>query len=279
MLVLADSGSTKTDWRIIKEGEIFLDYQTEGINPYLQAYDQIVRIARSPDAQAHSGAVMEVFFYGAGCSTPEKQEMVKSALIEVFPLAKIEVQSDMLGAAKGLCGYNPGIVCVLGTGSNACYYDGTEITVQSPSLGYLLGDEGSGVYIGKKILQEYLYGKLPQTLSKKFDAKYGLTKEVILDNLYSKYMPNRYMATFAEFVQDNHDHPYAFGLLYEAFYKFIDLHVLPIQGSDAIKVNFVGSIAFGYQDILKKVTAESGLSFGVVKRTPLQGLTAYHNHK
>lgn len=279
MIIIADSGSTKTDWRIIKDGEVILDYQTEGINPYLQTYDQIVGIVNSEEAKIHGGSVMEVYFYGAGCSTSEKQELVKTALLVVFPLAKTDVQSDMLGAAKGLCGYNPGIVCVLGTGSNACYYDGTEITVQSHSLGYLLGDEGSGVYIGKKILQEYLYGKLPKTLCKKFDAKYGLTKEAILDNLYSKYMPNRYMASFAEFVQDNHDHPYAFGLLYEAFYKFLDLHVIPIKQSDSIKVNFVGSIAFGYQEILEKVTSESGLSFGVVKKTPLEGLTAYHNHQ
>jgi len=277
MIIVADSGSTKTDWKVIRDGKVDFGYQTDGINPYLLDLDQIENIASHDDVEEIREQVMEVNFYGAGCSRKDKQEQVQKALRKVFPMSKVTVMSDMFGAARGLCGFNTGIVCVLGTGSNACVYDGSEIVENSVSLGYLLGDEGSGVYIGQKLLQQYLYGRLPDSLKEKFKQKFpSISKEEVLDKLYSQYMPNKYMASFSEFASDHMDHPYIYGLLYESFYRFLDYHVRPLENSDSLSLNFVGSIAKCYESILEKVTVESGLSFGKVKRTPLDGLISYH---
>jgi glucosamine kinase len=279
MLIIADSGSTKTDWRIISQGKTILDYTTEGINPYLLDESQILQIVDCEDIQEHSSNIMEIHFYGAGCSRADKQEIVKKVLLEVFPAAETHVYSDMMGAARGVCGFNSGIVCVLGTGSNACVYDGENITKQSPSLGYMLGDEGSGVHIGKRLLQEYLYGKLPPSIQTKFDEKYNLTQAIILDRLYSQYMPNRYMASFAEFAAENLDHSYIYGVIYESFYSFLDNHVARFENASNLKLNFVGSVANSYKEVLEKVSIDSGYSFGVVKKSPMEGLTAFHLHK
>jgi glucosamine kinase len=279
MLIIADSGSTKTDWRIISQGKIVLDYSTEGINPYLLDENQILQIADCEDVQEYSNDIMELHFYGSGCAREDKQQMVKRVLAQIFPATKIQIYSDMLGAARGICGFSSGIVGVLGTGSNACIYDGSQITHQSPSLGYILGDEGSGVHIGKRLLQEYLYGKLPPSIQTKFDEKYKVSYTSIIDKLYSQYMPNRYMASFAEFAIENLNHPYIYGIIYESFYSFIDNHISTFDNKDNLKLNFAGSIAFAYQEILEKVSVDAGYSFGVVKKSPLEGLTAYHTHK
>lgn len=277
MLLIVDSGSTKTDWRVLKDDKIILDYQTEGINPYLQDMTQITGIIEDGEIEEIRDKVVEIAFYGAGCAREDKKQQVKTALQDVFTIAHISVYSDMFGAARGLAGFNSGIVCVLGTGSNACEYDGSEIVENSISLGYLLGDEGSGVFLGRQLLQQYLYGRLPESLKIRFEAKYtGISKEVILDKLYTQYMPNRYMASFSEFVKENEEHPFVYGMLYESFYKFLQYHVLPFKNSSNLKINFVGSIAFNYMAILEKVTLESGLSFGKVKKSPLEGLTAFH---
>ena len=277
MLLIADSGSTKTDWRVISEGKVILDYHTEGINPYLQDSNQITRIIADEQIGEYRDQIIEIVFYGAGCSREDKKEVVKLSLQDVFTIAKIEVHSDMFGAARGLSGFNAGIICVLGTGSNACEYNGVNIVENSVSLGYLLGDEGSGVFLGRQVLQQYLYGRLPDSLTTRFEKKYpGISKEIILDKLYTQYMPNRYMASFSEFVKENEDHPFMYGLLYESFYKFIEFHVIPFTNSGSLKINFIGGIADSYQDILEKVTLESGLSFGKVRKSPLEGLTAYH---
>lgn len=279
MLVIADSGSTKTSWRILNQGKTILDYTTEGINPYLLDENQILQIVDCEDVSEYCNDVMEVFFYGSGCARPEKQELIKNALLNIFPAADIHVNSDILGAARGVCGFNSGIVCVLGTGSNACVYNGSQIDEMSISLGYMLGDEGSGVFIGKRLLQEFLYSKLPPTIQTKFSAKYNITKEEVLDKIYAQYMPNRYMASFAEFAYDNLEHPYIYSLLYEGFYSFLENHVSTFNNTDKLKVNFVGSIADSYKNILEQVTMDSGLTFGTVKKSPMDGLTAYHSHK
>ncbi len=279
MLVIADSGSSKTNWRIISQGKTVLDYTTEGINPYLLDESQILQIIDCEDVHEYSTDIMELHFYGSGCSRKDKQELVKRVLLEVFPAAEINVYSDMLGAARGICGFNSGIVCVIGTGSNACEYDGINIVKQSPSLGYLLGDEGSGVFIGKKLLKEYLYKKLPPSIQQKFTDKYNLTPEEILDKIYTQYMPNRYMASFAEFAIENINHPYIHGLLYEGFYSFIENNISPFKSEESLKINFVGSVAEAYKTILEQVTLDAGYSIGTVKKSPLDGLASFHTFK
>ena len=279
MLVIADSGSTKTDWKIFNGRELVAEYTTEGINPYFQEANHISGIVKVEEVEEFFPQVMEIYFYGAGCSRKDKQQIIEDTLLEVFTAAKITINSDMLGASRGVCGFNSGIVCVLGTGSNSCVYDGSKITKQSPSLGFMLGDEGSGVYLGKRLLQEFLYNRLPKSIYDKFQEKHNLTKEIILDRIYTQYMPNRYMASFSEFVEENLEHPYIYGLLYESFYSFIDYHVRVFDQAEKMKINFVGSIAHTYKNILEKVTIDSGLAFGVVKKSPLEGLTAYHLHK
>lgn len=279
MILVADSGSTKTDWRLINFTETLAEVHTEGINPFHQRPEEIDRILRNSDLNQLISQTQEVYFYGAGCNYEDKIAMVRDAIRKLFPDANIFIEHDLLAAARSLCGRDPGIACILGTGSNSCFYDGKNIKANNPSLGYILGDEGSGVYMGKKLIQDYLYKKLPKSISDHFDAQFSLTIDEILDNVYSKYLPNRYLASFAEFVHDHVQHPYIHGIVYESFYDFMDNHISPYASHAEYQTHFVGSIAYNFQDILKRVTADAGLQIGKVIKSPIEGLTLYHQNK
>ncbi len=279
MIVVADSGSTKTDWRLIDYKSVLKEVNTEGINPFHQSPEEIDRLLRNSSLNEFAAQAEKVYFYGAGCNYEDKIERVQNAIRKVFPEADIYVNHDLLAAARALCGRDKGIACILGTGSNSCYYNGEEILQNNPSLGYILGDEGSGVYIGKKLIQGFLYNKLPKSISEKFEESYNLSIDEILDNVYSKYLPNRYLASFAQFVGDNIAHPYIHGIVYESFYDFIDNHVTSYMEYTDVKTNFVGAIAHNFEEILKRVTEDAGLNMGKVIKSPIDELCLYHQNK
>lgn len=278
MIVVADSGSTKTDWRIISPNGAIDQVITDGINPFHQRPEEIQAIIQQSDLPRLARRTQEIYFYGAGCSYPDKIEIVSESIKKFFPQSDIFVDHDLIAAAKALCGDKEGIACILGTGSNSCYYDGNKIFQVTPSLGYILGDEGSGAYMGRKFIKEYLYKKAPDTIREKFAQKYNYSTDFILDSIYSKTMANRFLASFALFFEENIQHPYIHGLVYECFYDFLDNHVLKYKNHEELETNFVGSIAYYFQDILEKVVVDAGLHFGKVIKSPIMGLTTYHQN-
>lgn len=278
MIVVADSGSTKTDWRIISPNGAIDQVVTEGINPFHQRPEEIQAIIEQSDLPRIARRTQEIYFYGAGCNYPDKIEAVEESIKAFFPQSDIYVDHDLIAAARALCGDKEGIVCILGTGSNSCYYDGTTIFQATPSLGYILGDEGSGAYMGRKFIKEYLYKKSPESVREKFYKKYGYSTDYILDAVYSKTMANRFLASFALFFEENIQHPYIHGLVYECFYDFLDTHILKYKKHVNLPINFVGSIAFYFQEILEKVVIDAGLHFGKVIQSPIMGLTSYHQN-
>lgn len=276
MIIVADSGSTKTDWRVISSNGAIDQVVTEGINPFHQRAEDISSIIDKSDLPRVGRKAQEIYFYGAGCNYPDKIALVHDTIKKFFPQSEIYVSHDLIAAARALCGNSAGIACILGTGSNSCYYDGIKIFQANPSLGYILGDEGSGAYMGKKFMRDLLYNKVPKVVKEKFDNEYQLNTDQILDSIYSKGLANRFLASFSTFFKENTHHPYIHGLVYECFYDFLDIHVLQYKRHEDVPTNFVGSISYHFKDILEKVVIDAGLQFGKVIKSPIVGLTTYH---
>ncbi len=276
-ILIADSGSSKTDWRLILSDGSIQQARTVGLNPYYQDQCSIEAELRANLLPNISTVDMtKIYFYGTGCAGQESCDIVRFALQSVFNEAIIEVESDMLGAARGLCGHEVGIACILGTGANNCLYDGQNIIAQVPSLGFWLGDEGSGAYLGKILVTKFLHKELPQDLEEKFVKRYPITRLDVLDNAYRQPFPNRYFAKFSKFLFDNRHHPAAYQIVYEAFGIFFDKYICKHVNFENYKVHFTGSIAFYYNDILRRVASQKGVTLRNVLETPIAGLTLYH---
>lgn len=277
MVLIADSGSTKTDWNTLNTTDVLQNVQTIGFNPMYQESDDIyTELEKSLLPQLKEKAPSAIYFYGAGCSSPERNKRVSDALARLFPQTDIHVDHDLLSAARAVCGHEPGIACILGTGSNTCLYDGSKIIDNVPSLGFLLGDEGSGAYLGKLLLRAYFYRELPEELAKSLKNTYQLSKDTFLDTLYSAEVPSRYVATFAKFMHDKRKHPVIKEMIFENFELFFDRHVVKYDGHDELPVNFVGSIAYHFSDILKTAAKKYGLHVGTIIQSPSEGLIKYH---
>lgn len=276
MILIADSGSTTTFWILIKEtGKI--SFQTQGLNPYFTSPKLIKKILKGElSDQISCKEVSQIFFYGAGCSTKKNNEIIHDQLQACFPEAGIEVHHDILGAARALFGREQGIACILGTGSNSCFYDGQTVFTNVPSLGYLFGDEGAGSYLGKKLIGKYLKKQLPDDLTFIFDGTYAFTLENILTALYNKPFPNRYLASFSLFIKDNIEHPYIHDLVYDSFIDFFEVHITAYDNYLSNPIGFVGSIAFYYRDILKEAVTSKSLTIHKIMLNPLEGLIDYH---
>ena len=279
MILVAESGSTKTDWKLIDQNKVQKTIHTDGINPFHQRQEDITRIISTSALAAITDPIDEIYFYGAGCNYPENIRIVRESIRSIFNNARIFVEHDLLAAARALCGRSQGIACILGTGSNSCFFDGQSIKQANPSLGYILGDEGSGVYMGKKLLRDVLYQDLPKSLYEKFMEIYQVTVDDALDNVYNKYLPNRYIASFTKFIGDNIHHPYMHGLVYESFLDFIECHVISYPQAENYKVHFVGSVAFNFKNVLERVVVDAGLIMGTVIEFPINGLILYHQNK
>ena len=280
VVLIADSGSTKTHWCVIQNGNVLQEIFTDGINPFYQTDMEIIALIDSQLITKLKNPEIEfIYFYGAGCSLPDKKILVSRALVRFFGNAIIEIQSDLLGAARSLFQHEKGVACILGTGSNSCLYDGKEIVQNVSPLGYMLGDEGSGAVLGKLFVADCLKNQLPETLKEKFLAKYELTPAIILENVYKKPFPNRFLAQFTPFLSEHIDEPSIFNLVYDSFEAFFVRNVLQYPLED-IKVGFVGSIAHYFCDTLEIVASERGIVISEIVQNPMEGLVKYHtpNH-
>jgi hypothetical protein len=249
---------------------------TTGTNPFYQSSDDIVKIIKDellPDLKEKPD---KIYFYGAGISQKDKQQIVSDALKAVFPNAHSEVEHDLLGAARATCGDKPGITCIIGTGSNSCLYDGKNITDNVPNLGFILGDEGSGGYLGRKLLQAYYYRELPEELKKGLEAKHDMRREKVLNEVHGTNMPNQVVASYAGFLTENNNHPYIRKMFESGFREFLERHVLKYEGCHTLPVHFIGSIAHLNSLVLFEVMDALKLMKGVTLRSPMEGLMEYH---
>lgn len=278
MILIADSGSTKTDWRILDQNVIVGQIQTVGFNPYYQDTDSIVNELITNLLPICKGEINQVFYYGTGVTNDEKAGVIKEAILKVFPsCSQIEVYSDVVGAARAACGRNAGIACILGTGSNSIYFDGEKTGFQIPPLGFWLGDEGSGGHLGKTLILSYLHNEMPLEIKVKFEEKYGvLDRLTVLENAYHKPFPNRYFAVFSKFVYDNLTNIFCHNLVESCFLEFFEKYILKYPMCHEVSINFVGSVAFYYKELLMKVADNQGIRIGRVLETPIAGLVDYH---
>lgn len=277
MILIADGGATKTDWRLIKEGIEYKQIQTSGFNPYLVGSDEIEAILwKELQPFIDNIKISHIYYYGAGCSTSSKNMIVEDAFEKIFPNARINISHDLLAAAHALCGNEEGIAAILGTGSNTCFYDGKAITEKIFSLGYFFGDEGSGAFLGKQLLTDYLHNKLPTELETELISFYPKNKESILDSIYSKPAPSKFLASFSLFIAKHRDHPYILNLLTVAFREFYTYQVCCYSKYKEVPVHFVGSVAYHYSDILIRIGNEFGIKTGKFIKAPIEGLVEYH---
>ena len=277
MILIADSGATKTDWRVIDHLGKIHQAKTQGFNPVYQGFEQIRdEINKNLLGQIEGLKIDRVFYYGAGCTGLENCEIINKALAFSFPEAEIEINDDLLAAARSLCDHEKGIACILGTGSNSCLYDGKSIIDHIPPLGYILGDEGSGAYLGKILLRDFIRGSMPNKLRSKMKDKFNLDKAAIIDKVYNQDRPSRFVAGFAKFIFDNIRDPYAHQLVYNGFRDFFNSSILRYSDHQKIKVHFSGGIAFNFNNILRQVAEENGVTVGNIAENPIAGLTLYH---
>ncbi|MDH4057522.1 MAG: N-acetylglucosamine kinase [Cyclobacteriaceae bacterium] len=276
MILIADSGASKTDWRTLNSKGTIEQAQSIGFNPYYQPieqFDQEIREVLVPQVR-HS--IEKIFYYGTGCSSDKNRKLIRSVLERYFPDAHIEVWHDLLAAARALCGEEKGIACILGTGSNSCYYDGTRIVENVTSLGYVLGDEGSGAYMGKIMVADYLRKDLPEKLWDQFKKRFPLDRDQILDRVYSEEMPSRFLGSFSRFIFQHLNEPYCYQLVYDGFSQFFEKNVMRYSGYESLKVHFVGSVAFYFSDVLRQVANDKHVVVKNILESPIAGLTLYH---
>ena len=277
MLMLADSGSTKCDWRLLdKNYKVVGEFSTMGYNPFFHTTRFIFDdIQRYHDLMEQAPEVSALHFYGAGSSNPARKEIIETAMHLVFRNADMQIEHDLLSAALATCDRQPGIACILGTGSNAGYFDGEKLFDDVQALGYILGDEGSGCYLGKKLLADFLYGKLPPQMHDKLKEEYSLSKEVIFDNVYRKPNPNVYIASFARFLSSNKENIYIRRLVKQGLLEFLDIHVCRYPNYREVPVHFVGSIAHFFEDVLREVTDAKRITVGTIMQQPVEGLVTH----
>lgn len=277
MILIADSGSTKTDWCLCNEGTPILAVQTQGINPYHQteeaielvlAEELLPQLTRLPDS-------LHVIFYGAGCANDTACGRVREAMQRVLAADDITIHSDLLGAARALCGHEEGIACVLGTGSNSCLFDGKDIIANVPPLGYILGDEGSSAVLGRRLVGDCLKNQLPEAVRNEFLAEYDLTQEAILEKVYRQPLANRFLASLTPFLSKHREVPEVHTLLVESFVDFFVRNVKQYR-RPWLPIHFVGSIANAFKAELKEAAESLGMELGCILKSPMEGLVKFH---
>jgi len=275
-VLIADSGSTKCEWNLMHDGKKKKVYTT-GISPYFLSTEQIAALLQKELLpKIKNIAVEQIFFYGTGLRDNANKKLIHSVLKKIFIAADIEVETDLLGAARALSRKEKGVCCILGTGSNSCYYNGKKIVKNSPGLGYVLGDEGSGAYLGKKVIQHFLYNTFDEELMLSFNKKYNTTAEEILMNVYRQPQPNRYLAAFAIFLAENRGHYMIENIIEDGLNDFFFTHIIKYHESWLYPIHFTGSIAYGFKDVLKTLCNSYELKLGNVLKQPMDGLINYH---
>ena len=277
--LIADSGSTKTEWCLLKNNKPTI-FTTQGMSPYFVNSEGMGKIIRE-EAIPHlkKNHIEEIYFYGTGCKNPANLKMIKNVLHLIFPDAFIKVDHDLSGAAKALCGNEKGIACILGTGSNSCYYNGNRIVKNSPGIGFILGDEGSGAYLGKKVIQHFLYHIFDDDLRSRFDAKFVTTDAEILEAVYKKPLANRYLASFAIFLAENRGHYMVENIIEDGINDFFYNHIIRYNESRKLPIHFTGGIAFGFKDVVEQLCHSYDLQPGNIFKSPMEGLIKYHLEK
>ncbi len=276
MILIADSGGSKLDWRMLhKDGKIEQAHGS-GFNPYYHSVDDLQKSIEGNLLPLLSNKVDLIFFYGAGLSSESNVQAVYHTLKHIFPEAKIEINWDLLAAARSLCGQEQGIACILGTGSNSCYYDGVDIAHHVPTLGWILGDEGGGAFLGKRLVNDYIRGELPNKLGDQFYARFSLDREEILEHVYQKEKPSAFLGSFSKFIFQHVKEPYCYNLVYSSFEEFFQKNVMKYDNYQSMKVHFTGSVAFYFSDILRQVANDIGVTVKNIVESPIAGLSLYH---
>ena len=278
MILIADSGGSKTEWRLL-DGEKIEQYRSEGMNPYLVDKNNLEKTVEALSHSIGKREIAKIFFYGAGCSTPDNNNKISKSLQKYFAHAKISVNHDLLAVARALCGNERGIACILGTGANSCLYDGNEIIENVPSLGYILGDEGGGAHLGKCLIGHYFSKTLPADLSEQLERRYDMSRSTILENVYQKKQPAHYLAGFSKFLFDNKSNPFVDNLIRESFKLFFERNVLKYKDAAKVPIHFSGAIAFYFNSILRQLANDYGLTIKNVVEGPIAGLALYHQGK
>lgn len=275
-ILIADSGATKCEWCLLNGNKKKIII-TQGLSPYFLNTKQIETILRNdllPSLTSH--VIDTVYFYGTGCLRPENAKIVQKAIKAVFEGATIQVSHDMTAAARALCGNEKGIACNLGTGSFCCLYNGKKIVRETPGIGYVLGDEGSGAYLGKKVIQYYMYKTFDEDLRYKFDLKYNITAAEILENVYKKPLPNRYLASFALFLSENRGHYMIENIIEDGLNDFFYYHLCKYGESWTLPIHFVGGVSFAFKDVLEELCNGYEFTLGKIIKNPMEGLIDYH---
>lgn len=277
MYFIVESGSTKSDWVLLESKSKKNIYSTIGFNPYFHSSTQIENEIRKNAALTEIAPLIKgIYFYGAGCSSEHLNKIVSTGLRSVFNDAEIIVDHDLLACAYATYTGKPVISCILGTGSNSCYFDGKNLKEKVPALGYILGDEGSGSYFGKQLIANYLYHRLPKELSNDFYATYHLEKDVLIDRIYKQPNANVFIASFMPFIAKHKDHEYIQQMVREGFKKFMDIHVCCFENYKEVEVNFVGSISEIFEKQLQEAASVFGINIGRIIRRPVDSLVQYH---
>ena len=277
MQLIADSGSTKVSWRAILDDGSVKAIETVGINPVFMEDAEIESILTEKLVPEIGTKVDAIFFYGAGMVGGEISAKLERCFGKVFPGSTCEAASDVLAAARALCGHKPGIACILGTGSNSCFYDGEGIAQNVRAGGFILGDEASGAYLGKRLISDFIKGLLPSPIEKEFTKRYGLDYMAIVQKVYREPMPSRFLASFSPFIAEFKNHPHIANLLKSSFEEFLRRNIIHYDYKK-YPVNFVGSIAYYYKDILEKAVNAAGMRMGIILQGPIDGLVAYHKN-
>lgn len=276
MIVVVDSGSTKADWKMVN-GKGVASISTVGFNPVFHSEEKIFGELKEafgdqvPTSEAH-----QVYYYGAGCWDQRLKGVVAKALKRVFAQAEIQVHHDLLGAARATCGNTPGIACIIGTGSNSCLYDGIDVIDNVTNLGFLLGDEGSGTHLGKRLIRAFFYREMPKPLYDKLEASLPEGKQSILSNVYNGETPNVYLASFTKFMGDHQDHPFIQRILFDSFEQFIDRHVRKYKNHMSLPIHFIGSVAYYFREVLEVILAARDMEPGIFIQKPIDKLVGFH---
>lgn len=278
MILIADSGSTKIDWCLIDGGKLVKQIFTCGMNALLLTEEEMeMRIASELAPQIAEYDIDKVFYYGAGCVSEDVCGNVRRAIFKSIKSPVIEVHTDLLAAARALCGHRPGIACILGTGSNSCFYDGEKIVDNVSPLGYILGDEGSGAVLGKLLVGDVLKKQLPAPLCEKFLSQYELDLMTIIRRVYKEPQPNRFLASVSRFLIENIEEPAIHRLVLNSFKSFFVRNIANYDNYKELEVNFVGSVAYYYCDVLKEAAAAMDCHIGTIIQSPMEGLINYHS--
>lgn len=276
MILVVDSGSFKSDWMFNPTGNEPLRYRTQGINPFFTQEKDIIKIIQSfKEINPYVSDISEIYFFGSGCTSPDRREIVSNAVSHIFKNAFVSVDTDLIGSAYATCGDQPGFTSTMGTGSNISFFDGENVLPSKFGTGFILGDLGSGAWFGKKLVTDYLYGRMPAEINLEFGATYEVTKESVMKHVYQEPNPNAYLASFAPFLADHTENSYISDILYDGFEEFVKTNIFSYADYQDYECHFVGSIAYFYNEQLRVICKNHNIRIGKIIQQPIEDLYAF----